>query len=636
MVVLRFFKRREIFCFGLAFFLSFLTIFPLISPDFYSGLDWNGMRFAHEAFLRRAVFGKEIIFNYGPWGFLALAIWNPGTFFLFTCLWAFLCGAWAATTWALWKPLRERSLIYWLLAFAGASLLVGSHDPRFTLPPDAFFFSLLFACVLLAEKRIRQKLEDPLLALTFLPVAFLALVKFTYFAFALGAWGWLLACSVFRWKRFPFLLLAIFPALYLLFWGLAHQSLANLPAYFSTSWEVARGYGDAMSLQGNPLTPRIFFLGSLGILWLLAQAKPKITEAFLWVFYFWFLLKAGFVRQDEHQMIAFSAWAPAFVTAWVADQGLFLPRKRIWKIALAGFLLVGFFVGTKEALNQSAGDWFSFRLAKAEAISRAILEPRAYQEELERGAKKSLAEIDALLPAPTVPGTVDSYFNQLAPALREGSQYRPRPNFLSNASYTGPLLEANARYLEFSGPEFLFWHLDSIDERYLTLEESLSWIPLLSLYSPYAQLKKAVLVKRSALPRVAKMAQATEQKLNLGAEFYVPKEYEKKRLLWARISLRKTWWGKTLGFLFKVDPLLLNITDEKGQSFSFRLLVENAEAGFLLSPRVHTLGDVWELSLSTQENRPPALPRIRSFSVEANPMEWKEEVKVELSAVSVR
>ena len=192
-----------------------------------------------------------------------------------------------------------------------------------------------------------------------------------------------------------------------------------------------------------------------------------------------------------------------------------------------------------------------------------------------------------LAPLHLQPTTVDAYgFDQWV-LMEGGVRYDPRPILQSYLAYTPALSRLNARFLRSAdAPNQLLMQVTAIDGHYPSMEDALSWLPLLSDYQPRqpidASLPVLPLQRRSKalgvdlLPYPATTA-------TFGQLVPVPDVHG---LVWAHLDVQLTPLGTLLQAAFKAPPLDMIVITADGTHRTFRLIPANARGGFLLSPAV--------------------------------------------------
>jgi hypothetical protein len=99
---------------------AFSRFLPSGRPGGYGTLDDAWIQMLHTAFAERLQFGRDIVFTFGPWGFLYCG-YHPATYLISVVVWAVLA---AVFWWAAWRVVThffKNPLVCWLwiMAFVG-------------------------------------------------------------------------------------------------------------------------------------------------------------------------------------------------------------------------------------------------------------------------------------------------------------------------------------------------------------------------------------------------------------------------------------------------------------------------------------------------------------------------------------
>jgi glycosyltransferase involved in cell wall biosynthesis len=553
-----------------------------IPYQFSAALDSSWMIVLSEAFAGGRQFGRDLVFTYGPWGFVPLGVYHPATFSLMLAAQAFFCLALAAGVTALAALGFRRAWagIAWAIAFCVFSA------PLFGFMPDSAFV-YCGAVLLLVHEADRAHRWRPVLVLLTVAVAWAGLIKFTYFVLG-GVVVAAIAGADLLQRRGRWLTVPLTYALAVaVLWLAASQSLGGIVPFVRTSLEVAGGYSDAMAVWTHPaeqMTPflvagacllgaRAFATG--------ARAGAPHTLALAWLYFQVF--KGSFVRHDGHEMLAYLAlpvltllYAPFLwrdARGWLGRALLAsLVVASVWP-QLAGWRLfhgqtyLGFV-----ALNvQGAGG----KLAAADRLLRG-------PDTARRLVLHYIATVRATqkrIPFPVPKGSVDLYPFEQAYIVAYRWPWAGRPVFQSYVAYTPALAELNAQHLRSErAPETIFFAVQTIDRRYPSLDDGLSWPELLARYEVRGSAGPYVWLERAAMPRPWTLAPVGTVTARFGEEVAVPAG----DLVWARIDVRLTLYGRLVRALYKVPQPTLAVNG----GARFQLVPDLAHAGFLLSPVV--------------------------------------------------
>jgi hypothetical protein len=217
------------------------------------------------------------------------------------------------------------------------------------------------------------------------------------------------------------------------------------------------------------------------------------------------------------------------------------------------------------------------------ALARA---PQAWFAAQERRWEAGVEWIRRFHPLPGIRGTVDAIPSVQGALLAHGLDYRPRPVFQEYCAYTERLLALNrARFASEDGADSLLFRPGSIDGRYPSLAESISWPVLLGSFAPIGFVglhSGLLLLERAAEPLPVPLLELGSTEGRLKEWITLPPE----DALFARIELRPTLLGRLAALLFRAPLPTLRVEAEDGARIRGRLVPGIARAGFLLSPLI--------------------------------------------------
>ncbi|MGL4317709.1 MAG: hypothetical protein ACRCTL_14005 [Pseudomonas sp.] len=572
------------------FILTMLCIFLPLAPRMpETGLDPSWMLGMNQAVAQGLVFGRDVIFTFGPYSAVYTQRYHPATDLLML-----LGSAWLALGWlvAVWRLSARHSLL--VCALGLVALLFMSRDQL--LFSYCFLAALLvyqrhFTC---AEDDRRQLSAGLSLALVFIPLGLLPLIKVSMLPPSLLtvvlAGGMLLVRQ--QWGG---LLVALMAPLLALpgFWCLAGQPLDALPDYLGNSNPVITAYAEAMSSWGTRLVPLVYLLlcaliGAL-ILWRGPRGSwQRLALLLLVAAYLFVSFKAGFVRQEggNRELGALGGLLLALL--------LLLPLLRnilLWPV-LGLSLLVCLYSASddwRQPERVTAG-WSRPYASAYQGVLRRWHQPQAYAEEFSR----VLAAIGREHPLPPLQGTVDIYSYDQAFLLASGNRWAPRPVMQSYAAYAEPLLRRNAEYLASPGAaDNVLFSIQFIDGKYPALEDGASWPQLLSRYLAYGYRDGWLLMRKRQQPVELLRGQVQITQHRLGEPVALP---QIEAPLLARIRVQPTLLGKLVNLLFKTSPLSIEVSLKDGSQKRYKLVSGMAESEFLLSPLIQNTQDFAYLS----------------------------------------
>ena len=423
-------------------------------------------------------FGEEIVFTYGPLGFLAVPL-------LLHAPLAALALVYAAVT-----HFAASATFYWaarrtfptLGAFAIAFVVTAAAGFLGTAPWLALgAVAFIWAAEIVGNDSGRGRratfagVGGAVAAVQLLVSLYSGLIVLAV------AGGAVLVKKVDRWRDTG-IFAGTFAATLVVLWLIAGQPLENVASFFSYSLELSSGYSTAMGftepgrawelLAAPAAIAILFFLGRTATRgW---DRLPRLAVLALGAGFAFLALKHGFVRHDGHS-IGF------FATALAAALAFPLPRERRRELLLSLAVLLTAFLGS----SRVGVDYFN-PLSRAE---RAIDQARAVANGAagERAARDGLQQSYALQPrtrellaGETVHiAPVDAAVAWAYPEI----DWRPMPIFQSYVAYTAELDDLNADFLASEdAPKRILRSVGAIDQRHPTFDSPAATVEMLCRY----------------------------------------------------------------------------------------------------------------------------------------------------------
>ena len=291
----------------------------------------------NEAVGQGYVFGRDVIFTFGPLASVYWQLYSPAT----DTMMMVGSAIYAAGICAMFGLAAYPRLYFMALAVPIMVALCTfiKHDSLFIVLP----FSVLLSIVrigLPSPSTLHLKLSIPAilaLAVATIAVGIEPLIKGSFIgvAFAIG----FLTFIVLLLENWRFgIAFAVLLGLSLVgAWALAAQPLRALPYFFATQAPIISGYTEADSIGGSPLAP-LAYLGASAVILLSARhrfikepaaSRWAIVAGLAWTLFVGF--KAGFVRLDDGHvfitagvLLLLGLWTPicgtliAVVELWIA------------------------------------------------------------------------------------------------------------------------------------------------------------------------------------------------------------------------------------------------------------------------------------------------------------------------------
>lgn len=556
-------------------------------PDTRLDASWQQMLIlAHAQGLQ---FGREIIFTWGPWGFLCSR---------------FHLGGLEAAHMLAWQTLGQLAI--------GVSLVILTLGlPRwrrflFVLAILAFHWlfldSVYFVLITLIGISGFLALEAGTfqLVLWSLSLGFLSQLKFTYGVVSGAAVGCALLCWLARGRPGKAAVIGLtFLISVLGSWAAAGQNLDNLYPYVRRSLEISAGYGEAMGFDES----WVVFLCGVALAaacalfcWNVWRKMPDRSGApfaagFL-AFVFFVMWKESYTRADMVPLGGhiFGIFVLAMILAPALPAILF-PQLR-WHpfdavlpaslLAIAWFDSDYFRLGPRVAYERLYGN--------VQSISHFGSLVERWKADYEDACKA--ADLPAIRSA-VGNGTADVYDFNLGAAILGRLRISARPIFQSYSAYTPSLQGYNLRYFQSArAPDFLLWDSERVDNRFPGLDDA----PLVAglagryeslfpegqywLFRRKSPLTREPLERRTLIARTVRLAEEVE--------LPVPVDHA----LWLEADPKPTFLGRVRSMAYKEAMLSISTLDDKGRRSVWRLTPRTSRAGFVLVPTLLSGSDV--------------------------------------------
>ncbi|MBN2577692.1 MAG: hypothetical protein JXB10_01780 [Pirellulales bacterium] len=594
-------------------------LLPWAPPPPNTNLDGSWQMLMQQAPRQSWQFGKEVVFTYGPLGWLAVLQYHaidPANYLPVLAAQAFLV-FWAtlAVAWISWRITPHP--VGRLLAAAIAVLVyveMGLVNREVTLVVLVWSFTLLSFFRQAAKPQTSSpgssednafSGEDPaggkpcrwfptLVELGLIVALGLAsLYKFVFLALSLAAVGGVSAHALWQ-RKIPWQLPAWLGAL-LGLWCATGQSLSSFWPYLQNSLEISRGYASSMQLPCSDLIVGIFYLEAAAIiggqLWAQGELpwKTAVFSAGTMALILILLLKSVLVRADFWHLTTVLYTLPllTLLSCCAFWPGTW-PRRRMAPLGMALALMASFTV-LYELHTRSRTHFSYLGVAERRHQVQAALKvlgggadyARTYRETMDR-AGETLRHTPRNL-------TVDLYPFETGLVMAAGCRYRPRPVIQSYKAYTPRLAALNARHLRSNrAADLVYFQVQAIDGQFPPLSDGPSWPELFTRYDLHPTLDPAecggyLPLLRAKNPRSWKLELLAEREVPHEQSVDVPDAAQGP--IWAEILFRPNWPG-TLTTLLCREPTMELRVERGPDSRQYRLIRGMAEAGFLLSPVV--------------------------------------------------
>ena len=426
------------------------------------GLDDSARMALNFAWNKGLNWGHDMVYTYGPLSFLSTKVgWGiRGWIFLLTDFFVVLNFFLLFRDFMLDSRYRVLAAVVVFLMTLNLPLLYGSGLAwvlmvfifywmhRSYAAPRWWHFAMLTVLITLA---FYLKLNTGLFTIVFLIVHLVLL----FFA-----------------RKITLLRLALtLGALGVLIWGSALLFNVSLPAYVKGAVEVMKGYNDLLYLyedhRKSGAAIVLLFFGLCGVLALCLPGllrRKQFVAIFLVLIcmgYLFLLKKQGLFRNDRQHLEEFFAYAPLVLLCGVGTY--ILPSRQ--QLTMAGIGVV-----TLACLVLGAGQR-PFVFLGNRFVARYSVPYRYVKEAADYNPAGYANQSDKRIIPPRilqriVRNTVDVFPWDANYALQNGLAYYPRPCFQTFQANSDYLQQINYDFYQRSGPAFVIYDYDGIDNAY--------------------------------------------------------------------------------------------------------------------------------------------------------------------------
>jgi hypothetical protein len=611
-----------------------LTSVPDAPRPCGTGLDPSWMLGLNLAHAQGLVAGRDIVFTYGPLGYLVHPEPAGGAPWLALFYRAGLYLLGIAALWRLVLVLESKAAAFWTSLILGLAVVL---DPLREENQVAVTVVVLALLVLVDRSRWRPAG----LAVLGFATGLAVMVKWNQGAEGLALFAAVLAAAIFQTQRLGrrrvLLAACVLPLSVVTLFVASTGSLLALGPYVRYGWEIASGYSEAMGIPGPlwqaALACATIAAGFLAVLFVAGDLRsllPGFAPALMAAY---FAFKHAMTRQGPGHAPAFQMnFAAALLFLLVLarearDRRLILVFQ-LFSAAIGYAILVESYPGfdseirARLELRQVARSAQAFQhwhatwegIGAANAANRSKLRLPDHFRELIQG------------------GTVDAVPWDIDVVQANGWKWRPRPVFQSYSAYTPALDRLNAAHLE-SGhtADFVILNFAAADSRHPFLETPLSWRALLDRYDLRLAGEWMLLQHRKA-PRFGQPVPVGSATTRWDEDVPVPWG---AGLLMMGPHIRPSLPGRMMSALFRSSAVYMEGTFSSGRRMRWRTVPRNLAAGFLIRPFPQDLQELRALFLPDPfRNSPDQIVSVRFHA--DRPGEFGAEIPIEWSRLPVK
>jgi len=607
--------------FTLCILLIFVQAYRIPVQPMASGLDQSFPHILNLFAFTSMRFGTDIVYTYGPLGFL-LAIENVGYnlaigFAFWTALYLIIS---IITVYFVFSLTSGWRLIVSIIL----ALLVARFIDTERLIPCLVLLLLIMGYE-------RQQYREKILVICGGLVSIGLLIKFPI---GIECAGMAIGSIIIPFKpslvlRNMFVVMVSIILTFCSVWFIVSGSLKGIVNYFLNSFQLISGYTAVMSsARANEDTSLISFIVALVliiVMILFLSEKRRIHTFLVMLFPLFIGWKHGVVRFDAHifglvNIVMFSVLMLLVLHLHREDTnnskvnevnklgiswwGL-LPARQMAAIGIFPAVCISLYLG----LSFFENNQFFFsryyrdvanRWAPGLTPIKNILTFQRYKKYLDSLARTNLsgARLDKSILEILDGKSVDIYSYELGfVAANPELNYHPKPIFQHFNAFTDKLDKLNADFFASSDrPEFLIMHhpdngkMEGVDGRYQLYDDPIAFLQIMSLYKP-------VFVERDPhKPQVALLEYDLSSRFRFGSPVSFKKEVVRwnemislppvidSSILRVKINLKKSISSSIKEALFRLSPMYLVYIYSDGTHKKYRLLPTHLSSGVWITP----------------------------------------------------
>jgi len=574
-----------------------LAVIPLPPQILGTGLDSSWAYALNLAHVDNFVFGKDVVFTFGPLGYLFYPvpdlvaplpafgfIWAMYAYFLFGLL-------------LIWRALGHRLIILvsWII-LSGAMLFTD-------LPFERLQLSFLGVAIgIVALLVVEADAHSVYLVVAGVTAGLIPLFKASEGIGACAVYYALLSLLflIGQDKRRALhkvrMLVLVPPLAFVLGFAIVERNVSSLWDFVTRTTHIVLGYSEAMGEAGPMYQAILAIFGVVTlcvIVPLLAERPGALVLGLLpAALLSFFAFRNGMVRQDPHHV--------SLLHVKLAVAGLFLlvcsktARDRLLLVTyVAGSFVLGVSLFVAAFPGQGALPEHRALLQDAAENLSANWHYSATWGRVGAQARKRLEKmrLDAAISGMVGAGTVDDVPNEIDIVAANGWRWCPRPVFQSYSAYMPELDELNARHLASpASADHIIMQWEAIDGRNPLLDDAAAWRALFDHYDVELARPDLLVLQRRDTARNLAPSEASSVTAAWHRDISVP-ELDPAQFVMMRAEIDKTVWGSLRGILFRNSPIYLTANHVSGKQSRWRVTRANLVDGAFVGRLPENLGE---------------------------------------------
>ena len=608
----------------------FVMIAFLLIPDYLSqlhtGLDPSWVYGINSFTTMGYKYGSDIVFTYGPLGFLTGVIDVGKNIFIYTIFWSIL---YLYTLFLIGRFLLNKNNSVSNVALC--SLIFFVVYMRFQFGSEQY---LIMVFMLTLSSAYFEKTNKYFYMVNCVLVVVFFYIKFSLAINVLSAVLTFQAINIFTKRidnKYLLICTGLIPVLFIVSFLTYNPSISGLVLYVRGAIEISSGYNVAMSLF-----PKLYDFALaiiVAYLWLLLFILLfKIDENKFWYLLLFsgplfFSFKHGFVRADGHIAIFFAmSLTYLFIIILNIDANVLIKNRGSIQKKLSKILVLLLILPTFSSYSPITKipvlyeNKFNSLLNFNQRLNNPFVgdEITFSQEFLDKIGDKSVTIFpwDILY----------AEYNNL--------NYKPLPCIQAYSAYTPYLDKLNAEFLSGTeSPEYIIFSNKTIDGRFSLIEVPQTWEAIYRNYSAIDFENGYFLLERSLRDRAAySNVELANFKTSKNETITIP---QSDKLIVAKIDMELSLIGKVMKFLFQVPAVYMNMTFDHGQTVRGRIIPEVLSEGVILNSYPYFQYDI---NLPLMLNKGATFDRVAGFSFEgkrAMPL-YKKNVTISFIEVEMK
>jgi len=656
---------KNILFFLLLIIFSFSMFYPYSPRMPGYGLDQSWIYAVNEAVAKGMLFGKQIIFTFGPLASIYTKAYHPDIFLLTTIISTYFCIFFLFSIYYLTLNLKKWKTIFFFFLLS----IFCNEDALFLSIPLLIVLNILSLETLEAKyelKNLSISKKDILSFLNFSALGILPLIKGTMLLGCISTLFISIFFIIYK-KQYKNLFIGIVSPIItgLLLWLITGQKIENIFAYFFSMIPIISGYGEAMAKSGSIVEEFFFVLLSTSLIFSIFTNKNIILLNRIWLslslsIYLFISFKAGYVRHDGHGYIAIYSLFLSYVLIYFYFSKFEVNSKFFRKIFIINaiffstlYLKYGItdsiikteiqrknislqdikYLKVSEKISLAFNTFTKNELVKIVFDSFSLKNNWFYFKYPALSYKNQFEianlEINKICNIKyDLNGTTDIYSFDTACLIAKNLNWHPRPIFQSYSAYTHELSNTNIDHIHSDKrPDNIIFKIQTIDGRLPSLDDGASWPDIFLNYEiKNKDENQLYLHKTNKNLQNPKFRLLSKENVKYGEKFHLPNNNK----LFAKIFIEPTLIGKIQSLLYKTDPVEIKFSFSDGSEKIFKIIPKMSNSRFLISPIIETTSQFSKLISSEKldfQTKPISIELIKKNGLISN---WNDNFVVQL------